>query len=328
MEKLSKRFIASVLAVMTVLLTVVAGFSGTAHAENSTLVEISVSKMPAKTVYYVGETLDTTGLQLLETHTDRTQIALTGFTCTPKQLDTVGEQVITVNYSGLSCTFTVTVLEKSAEITTTVPAVTQRPTEATTATTSAQNYTTRPVNPTVAPTQAPTAATTAAATDAPDNTYPPGYTVYPFETTTRPAPATTVVSVPATTRPVVHTTVPATRPDYNNEYSMIVNAKKNELNYGQGTAVEAIVTPDIKGNLHIAWVSSDISVATVNQKGFVTACGEGDVIITAILVDENGRAVIDPYGDEISESVVIKCNMSIWQKIAQFFRNLFSGLFF
>lgn len=301
MEKLSKRFIATVLAAMTVLVTLVAGFSGTAYADVSTLVDVSVSKMPDKTVYTVGETLDTTGLVLLETHTDRIQTASSGFTCTPERLDTVGTQVITVTYSGFSCTFTVEVLEKSAEITTTSTTI------------PAQTSTT-------------VIYTTAVATMAP--------TTAVFETTTKRAPSTTAVAttarpvVPTTAKPVVHTTAPATRPDYNNEYTLIVNAKKNELNYGQSTAVEAIVTPDIKGNLHIVWVSSDISVATVNQNGFVTACGEGDAIITAFLVDENGRAVIDPYGDEISESVVIKCNMSIWQKIVQFFRNLFGGLFF
>lgn len=315
MEKLSKRFIATVLAVMTVLVTLVAGFSGTASAGNpDDLVGISISTEPVKTEYIVGETLDTTGMSLTEKFRDGSSQGVTsGYSCSPTKLDTVGTQVITVTYSGFSCTFTVEVLEKSSEITTTSTTIPAQ-------TTTTVIYT--------------TAVATMASTTAVDNTYPPGYTVSPFETTTKRAPSTTAdattarPAVPTTAKPVVHTTAPATRPDYNNEYALIVNAKKNELNYGQSTAVEAIVTPDIKGNLQIIWLSSDISVATVNQKGFVTACGEGEVIITAILVDENGRAVIDPYGDEISESVVIKCNMTIWQKIVRFFRNLFGGLFF
>lgn len=326
MEKLSKRFIASVLAVMTVLLTVVAGFSGTAHADNvAVLNSIIVANNPTKTEYYVGDALDTSGILITAVFSDGTSAGVTsGYTCSPTVLNNPGVQTITVSYSGVQTSFKVMVYDYGY---TTYPAVTQRPTEATTATTSAQNYTTRPVTPTVAPTQSSTVATTAVATDAPDNTYPPGYTVSPFETTTRRAPATTVVSVPATTRPVVHTTVPATRPNQYGDYSVVVNAKVYELNYGQGTSVNVTVVPS-SVNAYIEWSSSDSSVATVNQKGFVTACGEGEVIIRATLVDANGNAILDSQGDEISDTVVIKCTMTIWQKIVQFFRNLFSGFFF
>lgn len=112
-----------------------------------------------------------------------------------------------------------------------------------------------------------------------------------------------------------------------NAYTLLIHTNKYELKYEQGVALKAEVAPVSERNLTVVWSSSNPSVATVNQDGFVTSCGEGDVIITATLVDEYGRAVIDPYGDEVSDSIVIKCTMTIWQKIIRFFRNLFSSIF-
>lgn len=319
MEKLSKKFIAMILSTMTVLITAVAGFSGTAHADEvAVLNAIKVADMPYKTEYYVGDTLDTSGILITALFSDGTSVGVTsGCKYNPTVLTDSGTQTITVNYSGVITTFDVTVYDYGY---TTVPAVTEAP--STTSFVDEYITTTRPVSTTVRPVY------TTAVYETEVVTIGPGYTVSPYETTTRRTPVTTAAPVPATTIPVVHTTVPATKPNQNNEYSIAVNAKVYELVCGQGTAVTATVSPEIKGNLYVEWNSSDISVATVNQKGFVTACGEGDVIITATLVDENGRAVLDPYGDEISDSVVIKCTMTLWQKIVRFFRNLFSGLFF
>ena len=75
------------------------------------LVKIEVKTMPTKTEYFVGDTLDTTGLALTATNNNgATETVTSGFTCTPTILNTVGPQAITVTYGGLTTTITVNVI--------------------------------------------------------------------------------------------------------------------------------------------------------------------------------------------------------------------------
>ena len=72
---------------------------------------IAVKSKPAKTSYYTGQALDTTGLTLTATYNSgKTETVSSGFTCSPTTLNTAGTQTITVTYSGKTATFTVTVL--------------------------------------------------------------------------------------------------------------------------------------------------------------------------------------------------------------------------
>ena len=88
------------------------------------LVKIEVAEEPTKTTYYVGATLDKTGLLLTLYYSDgSTSGASSGYTCTPTKLNTVGTQVITVEYRGFTDTFDVEVIEKPEE--TTVPTTTR-----------------------------------------------------------------------------------------------------------------------------------------------------------------------------------------------------------
>ena len=74
------------------------------------LTGISVSSKPTKISYYVGDTLNTSGLKLKATYNNgSTQTISSGFTCTPTALKTAGTQTITVNYAGKTTSFTVTV---------------------------------------------------------------------------------------------------------------------------------------------------------------------------------------------------------------------------
>ena len=74
------------------------------------LTKIEVKTLPNKTSYYVGDTLDTTGLTLTATFSNSTTSTITsGFTCSPTVLNTAGTQTITVTYGGETCTFDVTV---------------------------------------------------------------------------------------------------------------------------------------------------------------------------------------------------------------------------
>ena len=70
--------------------------------------------MPSQTEYFVGDTLDTTGLQLTATNTNGTTEQITnGFTCSPMTLDSSGTQTITVSYGGKTAYFSVSVQEAS-----------------------------------------------------------------------------------------------------------------------------------------------------------------------------------------------------------------------
>ncbi len=77
--------------------------------------EINVVKKPDKIKYVVGETLDTSGLEI-EVVTGRdTDTITTGFACTPIVLDAEGVQTITVSYGGKTTAFTVTVEKATHE---------------------------------------------------------------------------------------------------------------------------------------------------------------------------------------------------------------------
>ena len=68
--------------------------------------------MPAKTVYFKGESLDTTGLILSVNKSDGTTVNVTdGFICSPTVLNKTGIQTITVVYDSKSASFDITVEE-------------------------------------------------------------------------------------------------------------------------------------------------------------------------------------------------------------------------
>ena len=80
------------------------------NVQDVTLSGIAIASNPTKTSYYVGDTLDTTGLKLTATYSNGTTQTITGgFTCTPTALNTAGVQTVTVNYGGKTATFTVSV---------------------------------------------------------------------------------------------------------------------------------------------------------------------------------------------------------------------------
>ena len=82
----------------------------TVNVQDVTLSGIAIASNPTKTSYYVGDTLDTTGLKLTATYSNGTTQTITGgFTCTPTALSTAGAQTVTVNYGGKTATFTVSV---------------------------------------------------------------------------------------------------------------------------------------------------------------------------------------------------------------------------
>lgn len=78
-------------------------------------VSLAVGKLPTKTEYTVGDSLDIAGLSLRETDNTNTVKEITeGFDYAPKKLNKAGQQEIVVTYGKLSCSFKVTVKEKGA----------------------------------------------------------------------------------------------------------------------------------------------------------------------------------------------------------------------
>ncbi len=72
--------------------------------------DLSVTSVPLKTEYCLGERLNTTGLVICVTYPDGTVENIDeGFTCSPLILNTAGTQAITVTYGSCSATFDVNV---------------------------------------------------------------------------------------------------------------------------------------------------------------------------------------------------------------------------
>ena len=71
---------------------------------------ISIKTKPNKINYFVGETLNTSGLSLTASYSDgKTNTISSGFTCTPTTFNAAGTQKITVSYGEKSTSFNVTV---------------------------------------------------------------------------------------------------------------------------------------------------------------------------------------------------------------------------
>ena len=69
---------------------------------------IAVITAPAKTIYTVGDTFDPAGMVVKATYSNGATANVTGYTCSPTALNTVGTQAITVSYTERGVTKTVT----------------------------------------------------------------------------------------------------------------------------------------------------------------------------------------------------------------------------
>lgn len=82
--------------------------------KQKSLTNISVSKQPTKTTYFIGQALDTTGLELKAEYDDGSSENITsGYTTSGFTSTTAGSKTITVSYGGKTTTFKITVKQKS-----------------------------------------------------------------------------------------------------------------------------------------------------------------------------------------------------------------------
>ncbi len=90
-------------------------FEVTLPKMTATLTKVEIASLPAKLVYQIGESLDTTGLKLKLIYTDGpTKTVSSGFATSILDSSTAGTKTVTVTYEGMQTSFTVTV--KAAEI--------------------------------------------------------------------------------------------------------------------------------------------------------------------------------------------------------------------
>jgi endonuclease I len=95
------------------------------------LTSIAVTTQPTKTTYQTNDTFDSTGLVVTGTYNNSTTAAVTGYTLSSPDMTTEGTKTVTVTYSGLTTTFTITVNAASGSATLTGISVTTQPTKAT-----------------------------------------------------------------------------------------------------------------------------------------------------------------------------------------------------
>lgn len=74
---------------------------------------IEVSKMPTKTEYYLGDSLDASGLVVVSRYTDNTTKKLENYSISKLDSSSVGEKTITITYKTHTTTFKVTVYKAS-----------------------------------------------------------------------------------------------------------------------------------------------------------------------------------------------------------------------
>ena len=80
------------------------------RAKTDSVASVALKKKPSKLTYEVGDTFDPSGMALTAAYTDNMTAEITeGYTCTPTQLTTAGEQKIVVSFGGKTTGFYVTV---------------------------------------------------------------------------------------------------------------------------------------------------------------------------------------------------------------------------
>ncbi|MBR4774999.1 MAG: Ig domain-containing protein, partial [Bacteroidales bacterium] len=72
--------------------------------------------------------------------------------------------------------------------------------------------------------------------------------------------------------------------------SITINQTQITLLINESTVLNATITPSDATNKNVSWSSSDVSVASVNQNGLVTAIKAGITTITVTTEDGNKTA--------------------------------------
>ena len=96
-----------------------------------TLSKIAITKEPAKTDYYVGDTFDPQGMVVTATYSDGTTKTVTDYTYAPIDKLILNDKQITVTYQTKTATQAITVTEKPAPVTLSKIEITKKPAKTT-----------------------------------------------------------------------------------------------------------------------------------------------------------------------------------------------------
>ncbi len=108
----------SAMAPGTAILTARFTYNGTTYTKTcsvtvssgKTLKGMSISAIPSKTTYYIGDSLSTTGIKLKLTYSDgSTETVTSGFSTSGYSTSTAGTKTVTVSYEGYIDTYTISV---------------------------------------------------------------------------------------------------------------------------------------------------------------------------------------------------------------------------
>ena len=88
-----------------------------------------------------------------------------------------------------------------------------------------------------------------------------------------------------TTECVVTVTIPAT--------GLSLSSESETIEYGTGKQLYAVVTPEDASNKNVTWYSSDPSVVSVDENGYITATGKGIAYIEAATEDGGYSAICE-----------------------------------
>lgn len=106
----------------------------------------------------------------------------------------------------------------------------------------------------------------------------------------------------------------------------IENPSVTTINYGDTLVLHASFK-NLPDGATILWTVEGTGVnISPSEDGLtckVTSIQKGDVTVKATVVDENGEAILDVNGNEISASQQLNSKVNFWLKIVSFFKNLF-----
>ena len=105
----------------------------------------------------------------------------------------------------------------------------------------------------------------------------------------------------------------------------IKNPSTTVIKYGDTLVLHAVVDNLPEGG-KIVWTADKSGIVDISFSGNTCnaeSTGNGDVTITAKVVDANGNAIKDANGNDITATQTLTSKAGFFQKLISFFKNLF-----
>lgn len=275
-----------------------------------TVSSISITNMPKKTQYYVGDKFDTIGLELKTTYTDgTTEVITSGFTTSGFSSTSAGTKTITVEYGGKTTTFTVTVNTPIVSLSSTSKSMTVGDTATLTATTtpSGQTVTWTSSNTSVATVSDGTITAKAAGTATITAKFTYNGITYrkncSVTVASAPNPEPTLSSISIATKP--------TKTTYEIGESLNISGLTLKLTYSDGS------TKTVSSGFTTSGFSSDTAGTKTVKVTYSGKSTNFTVIVNEPIIDQNKPCVTIErknarVGSTVSITVNLQNNPGIW----------------